>query len=107
MNISTRPSGRTPPVFRVHYVVEQDGDDAFYAHCPQLGCIHVSGETEREAEQALVAAVQVYLEVSFGNGDPIPIGVQEQKPVRRKAPAAPARRTFRDEVVDVPFALAL
>jgi predicted RNase H-like HicB family nuclease len=107
MKLSTKSIGPVPPVFRVQVVVEQDGDDAFYAHCPQLGCIHVSGETLQEAQEAVIAAVQVYLEMSFANGDPIPIGVQETKPLRTKAPVAPTRRLRRDEFVDVSLAAAL
>ena len=106
MKISGRSPERTPPVFRVHIVVEEDGD-AFYAHCPQLGCIHVSGETLEEAEQALISAVQVYLEMSLANGDPIPIGVQEQRSVRKTDKVAPPPRMSRDEFLDVRLAAAL
>lgn len=98
---------KVPPVFRVHVVVEQDGEDAYYAHCPQLGCIHVSGETRDEAKQAVVAAVQTYLEMSLKNGDPIPIGVQEKAPARRRARVIPQPPAYRDEFLDVRLAAAL
>ena len=87
-------------VFQVRVVVESDGDDAFYAHCPELGCIHVSGETSEEAEKAAVEAVQSYLVMSIANGDPIPIGVQEERRVgsSRRAGRTATRREFFENV---------
>ena len=94
--------------FRVRVVVEQDGDDAFYAHCPELGCIHVSGDTPEEAEHAVAEAVKAYLTMSLANGDPIPIGIHTLRPVRRKKPSpVPVRRVSRDEFLDVSLAAAL
>ena len=107
MNSSSRLIGPGPPLFRVHVVVEQDGDDAFYAHCPRLGCIHVSGETLHETWEAVKSAVQVFLEMSFANGDPIVIGDQVRAPVRRKPPVARPRCLLRDDFVDVCLAAAL
>ncbi len=97
--IGSAPSLRTL-VFQVLIVVESDGDDAFYAHCPELGCIHASGETSEEAEKAAIEAVQSYLVMSIANGDPIPIGVHEERRAgsSRSAGRTTARREFFENV---------
>ena len=57
-----------------------DSDDQFYGFCPDLGCIHVAADTEEEALRLAIEAVASYLAMSIKHGDPIPIGVIEQKP---------------------------
>ena len=109
MKTERRAPDRTPRAFRfrVQVEIEQDGDDAFYAHCPQLGCIHVSGETLEEAKETVIAAAQVYLQMSFANDDPIPIGIEERKPDRKRTKDSPPRRMFQNEFLDVRLAAAL
>ena len=67
-------------VARVRIGVMPDSDDQFYGFCPDLGCIHVAADTEEEALRLAVEAVASYLDMSIKHGDPIPIGVIEQKP---------------------------
>lgn len=59
------------PVFCVLITVQRDGD-LYYAQCPQIGGIHVCGESVDEAREAAEDAFVTYLEMSLRNGDPIP-----------------------------------
>lgn len=59
------------PVFCVLITVQRDGD-LYYAQCPQIGRIHVCGESIDEAREAAEDAFVAYLEMSLRNGDPIP-----------------------------------
>ena len=59
------------PVFCVLITVERDGD-LYYGQCPQIGGIHVCGESVDEAREAAEDAFVAYLEMSLRNGDPIP-----------------------------------
>ena len=58
-------------VFCVQITVEEDGE-IYYAQCPQLGCIHVCGESVDEARKAAEDAFVAYVGMSLKNGDPIP-----------------------------------
>lgn len=62
------------PVFCVLITVQRDGD-LYYAQCPQIGRIHVCGESIDEAREAADDAFVAYLEMSLRNGDPIPPGI--------------------------------
>lgn len=59
------------PVFCVLITVQEDGD-FYYAQCPQIGGIHVCGESVDETREAAEDAFVAYLEMSLRNGDPIP-----------------------------------
>lgn len=59
------------PVFCALITVQRDGD-SHYAQCPQIGRIHVCGESIDEAREAAEDAFVAYLEMSLRNGDPIP-----------------------------------
>ena len=79
-------------VFQVVIAVEEDGD-GYYAYCPDLDCIHVSGNSAEEALEAAREAVSIYISMSLKHGDPIPIGLtrDSQKrvtPPRRKPRSA-------------------
>ena len=98
---------KSEAVFRVQIVIKEDGDDSLYAHCPQLGCIHVSAETVEEAKEAVCEATVAYLRMSMAHGDPIPIGIGVRKPTRARASKATNRREYRDEFLDVSLADAV
>ena len=59
---------------RIRINVERDGDE-FYAYCPQLQGVHVSGETLEEALNNAKDAANAYLDSTITNGDPLPLCV--------------------------------
>ncbi len=63
----------TPITFKVVIAVERD-EGEYHAYCPGLEGLHVGGETEDEAVNAAMQAVNCYLESYIRHGDPIPIG---------------------------------
>lgn len=101
LSVASLDSDRALPVFRVNAVVEPDGDGTYYGHCPEIGCIHVSGDTPEETEETLSAAIKTYLTMSIRNGDPIPIGVQAQRPMRRRPTTATSDAAPRAKHLDV------
>ena len=64
----------TEMAFKVRIVVEEDEGAGFYGTCPDLGCIHVFGETPEEAVSAARDAFESWLAMSLANGDPVPVG---------------------------------
>ena len=61
-------------ILRIRIVVMRE-DEGYCASCPELGCIHVYGDSREEALAAAKDAVRVYLDMSIAHGDPIPIGI--------------------------------
>ena len=93
----------TKMAFKVRIVVEEDEGAGFYGTCPDLGCIHVFGETLEEAVSAARDAFESYLVMSLANGDPIPVGIVARQPER--TPREPAfSRNSQEFVEDVRFA---
>ena len=68
-------------LFEFVIVIEPDGDE-FYAYCPTLEGLHVSGRTKEEALENARDAAAAYLESLIVHGDPIPIGARAPGPQR-------------------------
>jgi predicted RNase H-like HicB family nuclease len=71
--MSRIPSRNSALRIGVAVVVEPDGE-GFHAYAPALQGLHVDGESEKEALENAVDAVQVYLESLARFGDPLPVG---------------------------------
>ena len=69
---------KTAIEFKIDIIVEPD-ESGFYAHCPALKGLHVSGETREEALQNARDAATAYLESLIKHGDPIPIRVVKRE----------------------------
>ena len=67
--------------YRVQIIIEPD-EGGFHAYCPALKGLHSWGETEQEALQNAKDAAIAYLRSLLKHGDPIPVGVIEEKPRR-------------------------
>ncbi len=96
----SEPAGRAL-VFKVLIVVEEE-QEGYYGHCPDLGCIHVYGDSSEEARGAAKDAVASYLTMSMAHGDPIPIGVVSQNRAAAGRPrwwSSPIYSARRDDVM--------
>lgn len=67
--------------FTVDIVIEPD-EDQFHAYAPALKGLHVGGRTEKEALKNAVDATHLYLESLIRHGDPIPLAIIQEPPVR-------------------------
>lgn len=56
----------------IGFIVEKDEDDSYYAHCPGLQGIHVSGDTPEEALKLAQKAVENILEIRLSRGEALP-----------------------------------
>ena len=63
---------------RVLIAVEPD-DDAFYAYCPELQGVHVSGESETDAIENAKDAAIAYLSSVIKNEEPLPLCVKKHQ----------------------------
>lgn len=81
-------------LFQVLIVIEKDGA-GYRATCPDLGCVHVYGDTQEEALSNARDAAECYLAMTMQNGDPIPVGIVAWKESRLKLVVETAKRMFR------------
>ena len=72
MNSEIRPRG----TFTVKVIVEEDGP-GYYAHCPDIGCVFIYGDTLDEVKAIAQDALYAYFEMSLVHEDPIPISRNE------------------------------
>lgn len=77
-----------PIGFRVQVIIEPDGA-GFHVYCPALKGLHTCGDTEKEALENAKDAIIAYLKSLMKHGDPIPIGVEIQKGIRKGVPLLP------------------
>lgn len=63
--------------FRIRIVVEKDEDGSYFAHCPELKGLLVSGANKQEIKENVHHAVMGYLESLIKHGDPVPVGICE------------------------------
>lgn len=77
------PVKSRPMEFKVQIETEPDGD-LFHAYCRALKGLHVSGTTEKEAIENAKDAAIAYLTSVIKHGDPIPIGVIDEKATERR-----------------------
>lgn len=63
----------------IQVVIERD-DGGYHAFCPALKGLHVQGNTEGEATDAVKDAILAYLESLIKHGDPIPVGITQSDP---------------------------
>lgn len=63
--------------YHVNVVVEEDGS-GYYAYCPDLGAIHVYGDTIDEVKENVRDALLAYVEMSIKHGDPLPASKSEK-----------------------------
>lgn len=89
---SKRPTASL--VFQVTVVVEPDGNE-YFAYCPDLPGVLMPGATLQEALENARIAARLCLETMIEYGDPIPLGLQDQRQARRLSKTANIR------VVDV------
>lgn len=64
---------------KVKILVEKD-EDSYHAYCPELKGLHVGGESEKDALNNAVEAVQMYLESLVKHNEPIPVGLLDGEP---------------------------
>lgn len=77
---------KKPVSVRVIMQIEELEDGSFYATFPQIGCILVQEETEKDAYYAALEALDMYIEMSIRNDDPIPdeILIHEEPKTNKK-----------------------
>jgi predicted RNase H-like HicB family nuclease len=68
--------------FQVAVVVEPDGDE-YFAYCSDLPGVLMPGATPQEALENACVAARLCLETMIEYGDPIPLGLQAQRKLRR------------------------
>ncbi len=61
---------------QVRIFVEPDGK-AYYAYCPELDGVHIDGNTEEQAVNNCLDAIEAYLRTLLTHGDPIPLGCMD------------------------------
>ena len=64
--------------YEVTVVIEPD-ENGYYAHCPGLPGLHVSGDTQQEALKNARDAIRAILETKIAHGDPIVSGPHLKK----------------------------
>lgn len=81
--------------FRLQVIVEPDGNE-FHAFCPALKGLHVPGKTVEEAVKNAKEAALLHLESLVEDGEPIPIGIDVEKP--RFRPFSHRRKSHTEEL---------
>jgi predicted RNase H-like HicB family nuclease len=77
----------------IKFVVEMDEDGSYYVHCPGLGGVHVSGDTEEEALERAKEVVQNILEIRLERGETLP---ESDHVIALRTPDPISLKKFRD-----------